>query len=177
MRAAWLVAVLSVLGCEASVRVDDGEADEPQGAADPGWSIPPEQVFAQLYCVLPEPDVAVPMVSIAIWPRAPSSCEAPELGYLDRVLYIYILDWDFSSGQFVIGEPNPHGTALASWFPDQSPAQTEAASGTITIEPFDDLPQAVSWELDLAAGRADTSVCGTISKDFAVCVQPCDGGC
>jgi hypothetical protein len=77
----------------------------------------------------------------------------------EPVLFFVIQGWDFEPGTFVVGEATPEGTALAGTFSDPDRTEIIMASGTVTVEPFDERPGRFSWDLDIGSGGTDTSVC------------------
>jgi hypothetical protein len=146
--------------CGADVRVTDGDAsggaanvggDGGDGANAPSFSVWPGQTFSTVNCLDDGPQLF-----IEIWP-APANAEAcvasPAIDP-GQVLVIAIDKWDYSPGLFAMQSGMLHGTAHAAYA-----GSPEHAAGSITLEPFTEVPGIISWDLDFAQGNTDLSLC------------------
>jgi hypothetical protein len=164
----WGAVVLGfVIACGGDVRVTDGGGSAGGagagnaaggdggggaiGGSSAGLSVWPGQTYSNINCIDGESQLF-----IEIWPDTEAEVECVPSPEIDaaQVLVIGIEDWDFSAGVFPLDEETPHGTARAA-----SGASPDFATGTLTIEPFVDVPGVISWDFDAASGSTDLSLC------------------
>jgi hypothetical protein len=125
-------------------RLDAGSVDGGQAVTvDPGWT------YSSVSC---DPERGMTLM-VEIWNEAKGEC-VPDPGAID-VLVLGVDRWDGRSGVFEVGVSTPRGRAGAS----RSGGSVDV-TGTIVIEPFDDTPRFVAWDLSIDEGRADLSRCG-----------------
>lgn len=132
---------------------DAGGADA--GAADAAaeWTHDPGETYSSIMCK----DDGMQLF-VELWPPSAQSACVPDPAVSD-VLVLGIEGWDGEPGTFVLGEETEHGTAQAGYSLSLDPLE-----GTLTVEPFAETPQWISWELSVDSGRTDLGLCGKFSK-------------
>jgi hypothetical protein len=154
-----------VLGCAEAHLPSGADAGAREDPAADGVDAGPARVDAGAAFTVPGAQSA-PFVRceddgmtffVEIWPVAISACVPPAEVHHDLLL-VGIQRWDGSAGTFELGEETPRGRASGGTGLDE-------LRGAITIEPFDDVPRVLAWDLDGAGeGRLDLSVCGRFER-------------
>lgn len=180
-----LLLVLAVSGCGGDVRITDGDDAEGGNAQDGGASQGPGSAqggsnaqgtsnaqggssaqggsgtggatptvwSGQTYSTMNCNEVV--QLYVEIWPDNATSEACLPAASIDpaQVLVIEINDWDRDPGTFPLDVGTAHGVASAGL------AGAEGANGSITVEPYGDVPGVISWDLDVGKGSTDLSLC------------------
>jgi hypothetical protein len=138
-------------GGDGSSGPSTGSGDTSSSSSSSPWTVPPDRGYSSVIC---GDEPYEPMLFVEIWPVGAGCLAPPDLW--DGIILLGIQKWDGSPGTFTVDVETPHGVAIAGL----SDLSDEVITGTITVEPFEGAPSAISWDLSIGAGRTDLSVCG-----------------